>query len=100
MPEIPAWDDEEEGGSLMFGYISSAAGGFALAALIALWPTLRSRWQQRNDPPPLAKWAGGRMPKCSGMADCREPVGPSLPKATVPEPKPGDVLPMPRRGVA
>ena len=84
----------------MFGYIASAAGGFAFAALIALWPALWSRWKQRNEPPWLQKWAGGRMPKCSGMADCREPIGPSLPKANAPDEKPGDVIPMHLREVA
>lgn len=71
-------------------YILCAAGGFALCALVVLWPTIRSRWQQRNDPPGLSRWAGGRMPEWpKGMKGFiptdREPTGPSLPRVVPPE---------------
>lgn len=69
----------------MNGYILTALGTLTLCALVALYPALRSRWQQRNDPPGLARWAGGRMPAWpKGMTGSvpadREPIGPSMPK--------------------
>lgn len=90
----------------MLNLILAAVGGALLVLAVVLWPAARSRWQQRNDPAPLSRWAGGRLPAWpKGMKGFvptdREPVGPSLPRVIPPDPGGGEVVEIDRRrGVA
>lgn len=68
----------------MINTILVIAGTVLLTLAAVLWPEMYSRWRQRNDPPGLLKWAGGKMPPwpkgMKGAPVDREPVGPSSPR--------------------